>query len=126
MNAHHLVRPGATHGGGIINKIQETQKPQLVDDRPRFRNVGDGPVFFPANLEGCYLGSYDAPLVRDVRLLALLTEWSNPPLGGFGDGGGRRENLWLPQDLVCLQRVEFHNTYDMTGHKLPVAHPIVL
>jgi hypothetical protein len=83
-------------------------------------------VFFPANLEGCYLGSYDAPLVRDVRRLAPLTEWSNPPLGGFGDGGGRRENLWLPQDLVCLQHVEFDNTYDMTGHKLPVAHPIVL
>ena len=68
-----------------------------------------------------------APLVRDVRRLAPLTEWSNPPLGGFGDGGGKRENLWLPQDLVCLQRVGFDNTYEMTGHKLPVpvAHPIV-
>ena len=111
MNAHHLVRPGATHGGGIINKIQETQKPQLVDDRPRFRNVGDGPVFFPANPEWFHLGSYNG--------------WAHPPLGAFGDGGGTNENLRLPRDLVCLQHTGFDNTYEMTGHKLPGKDPIV-
>jgi hypothetical protein len=120
MNTHHLVRPGAKHAGEINDEIQGTGKPQLADDRPRFWTVGDGPVFFPANTEGFHHG----PLVRDVRRLAPFPEWSSPPLGGLGDG--TRENLLLPQDLICLQRVGFDNTYDMTGHRLPVAHPIVL
>jgi hypothetical protein len=58
MNTHHLVRPGATHDGEINDEIQETQKPQLVDDRPRFWNIGDRPVFFPANPEWFHLGSW--------------------------------------------------------------------
>jgi hypothetical protein len=88
-----------------------------------FGTSGTEPVFFPANPEWFHLGSYDAPLVRDLRRLAPLAEWSNPPLGGFGDGGGKSENLQLPQDLVCLQRMGFDNTYEMTGHKLQVANP---
>ena len=37
------------------------------DDRPRFRNVKSRPVFFPASPEWSYLGSRDAPIVRDPR-----------------------------------------------------------
>jgi hypothetical protein len=86
MNAHSLTRPGVTHGKEITNEIQDAQRPQLVDDRPRFRNVKDRPVFFPASPEWFHLGSYDAPLVRDVRRLAPLVEWSNSPLGGSVTG----------------------------------------
>jgi hypothetical protein len=71
-------------------------------------------VFFPANPEWFHLGSYDAPLVRDVRKLAPLVEWSNSPLGGFG------EHLRLPRDLVYHQRIGFDNTCETTDHRLPV------
>jgi hypothetical protein len=45
-------------------------------------------------------------------------------MGGLGDD--TRKNLWLPQDLICLQHVGFDNTYDMTSRTLPTRHPIVL
>jgi hypothetical protein len=77
-------------------------------------------MFFPASPEWFHLGSYDAPLVRDVRKLAPLVEWSNPPLGGLGDRGGESENPRLPRDLVYCQCIEFDNTCDTTGHELPV------
>jgi hypothetical protein len=37
--------------------------PPLTDATQRFWTVGDGPMFFPANLEGLQLGSYDAPVI---------------------------------------------------------------
>ena len=82
-------------------------------------------MFFPANPEWFHLGSYDAPLVRDVRKLAPLVEWSNSPLGGFGDRTGRQthgesEHLLLPQDLVYHQRIGFDNTCETTDFRLPV------
>ena len=64
-------------------------------------------------------------LVRDVRRLAPLVEWSNSPLGGFGDRTGRQthgesEHLRLPRDLVYHQRIGFDNTCETTDHRLPV------
>jgi hypothetical protein len=77
-------------------------------------------MFFPANPEWFHLGSYDAPLVRDVRKLAPLVEWSGPPLRGLGNGGEKGGHLPLPRDLIYRQCIEFHNTCDTTGHKPPV------
>ena len=46
-------------------------------------------MFFPTNPEWFHLGSYNAPLVRNMRELAPLVEWSNPLMGGLGTGGER-------------------------------------
>ena len=119
-----MVRPGAKHDGEVNDETQGPRGPPLPGATPRFWTVGDGPMFFPASLEGFHLGSYDAPLLRDVRRLAPFHEWSSPPPGGLGDD--TRKSLWLPQDLVCLQHVGFNNTYDMTSRTLPTRHPIVL
>jgi hypothetical protein len=124
MGAHHLVRPGAKHDGEVHDETQGPIGPPLSNATPRFWTVGDGPMFFPANLEGFHLGSYNAPVFRDVRRLAPFPKWSNPPLGGLGDDTGKR--LWLPQDLVCIQQMGFDNTYDRTSRTLPTRHPIAL
>jgi hypothetical protein len=108
-NAHRLTRPGVTHGGEITNEIRDTQGPQLVDDRPRFQTIKNRPVFFPASPEWFHLGSYDAPLVGDLRRLAPLVEWSNSPLGGFGDGTGRQTS-GESEHLRC----------ETTDHGIPV------
>ena len=50
-------------------KIHETQRPWLADDRPRFWNIVDGPVFFPTSPDMFHLGSYDALLVKDTKRL---------------------------------------------------------
>ena len=63
-NTHCLTRPGVTQAGEFTTEIQDTHRPRLFDDRPRFQNVKDRPVFFPTNPEWFHLGSYDAPLVR--------------------------------------------------------------
>jgi hypothetical protein len=143
MNAYHLTRREVKHGRGVTDKTRgdvraketescqptesprDTQRPQLVDDRPRFQNVKDRPVFFPTSPEWFHLGSYDAPLVRDVRGPAPLVEWSNSPLGGFGvrterQTYGESEHLRHSRDLVYHQRIGFNNTCETTGHRLPV------
>ena len=114
------TQPGVTHAGEITTEIRDAHRPRLFDDRPRFQNVKDRPMFFPTKPEWFHLGSYDAPLVRDMRKLAPLVEWSSPPLRGLGNGGERSENLRLPRDLVYRQYIEFDDTCDTTGHKPPV------
>jgi hypothetical protein len=75
VNAYHLTRRGVKQGreitdktrGGVratetescqpIKSSRDTQRPQLVDDRPRFQNVKDRPVFFPTSPEWFHLGS---------------------------------------------------------------------
>jgi hypothetical protein len=81
-------------------------------------------MFFPANLEGLQLGSYNAPVLRDVRQLAPFPERSNPPVGGLGDDTGRC--LRPPQDFVCIQHIGFDNTYDRTSRTLQTRYPITL
>ena len=93
-------RVEATDSGEINNEVREAYRPQLVDDRPRFQNVRDRPVFFPASPEWFHLGSHNAPLARDVRRLTPLVGWPKPPLGGPGDGSGNNETLRLPRDFV--------------------------
>jgi hypothetical protein len=76
----HATRTGATrrgvkHGGGVTGKTRgdvraegtescqptesprDTKRLQLVDDRPRFQNVKDRPVFLPTSPEWFHLGS---------------------------------------------------------------------
>jgi hypothetical protein len=119
-NAHCLTQPGVTNAGEFTTEIRDAHKPRLFDNRPRFQNVKDRPMFFPTNPGWFYLGSYDAPLVRDMRKLTSLVEWSSPPLKGLGTGGERSENLRLPRDLVYRQYIEFGGTCDTTGHDPPV------
>jgi hypothetical protein len=125
ISTHRLVRPETKPDGEVNDKTQGPRGPPLTGATPRFWTVGDGPMFFPASLEGFHLGSYDAPLLRDVRRLAPFPAWSSSlPLGGLGDD--TRKNLWLPQDLICIQHVGLDNTYDMTSRTPPTRHPIVL
>ena len=81
-------------------------------------------MFFPADLEGLQLGSYDAPVLRDVRQIATFPERSNPPAGGLGEDTGKY--LRPPQDFVCIQHIGFDNTYDRTHRTLPTRYPTTL
>jgi hypothetical protein len=117
-NAHRLTQTRVTQS--VTNEVRDTQTAQLVDDRPGFQSVTDKPMLFPAGPEWFHLGSYDTPLVGDVRKLALLDEWTSLPLGGVGDGGRKRVHLRLPHDLVYHQRIGFDNTCKLTGRRLPV------
>ena len=108
VNAYHLTRRGVKHGGGVTDKTRgdvraketescqptesprDTKRPQLVDDRPRFQNVKDRPMFLPTSPEWFHLGSYDAPLVRDVRGLSIRqgkrgARREESPSGGGGE-----------------------------------------
>ncbi len=100
-NTRYLTWPGVTQAGEFNTEIRDTHRPRLFDDRPRFQNIKERPMFFPTNPEWFLLGSYDAPLVRDARKLAPLVEWSSPPMGMLGADGER---------MPC----------DTTGHNLPV------
>ena len=81
-------------------------------------------MFFPANLEGLQLGSYDAPVIGTMRRIAPFIGRLNPPAGGHGEDTGKY--LWRPQDFVYIQHTGFDNTYDRPSRTLPTRYPITL
>jgi hypothetical protein len=85
--------PGITQAGEFDTEIRDTRRPRLFNDGSRFRNIKDRPLLFPTNPVWFRRGSYADPLVGDVRRLAPLVEWSDPPVGRPGAGGER-----MPRD----------------------------
>ena len=110
---------GVTRAGEVNTGFGDTRKPRLLDDRPRFLIVTNRPMFFPTNPEWFHLGSYNAPLVRDVRKFAPLIKWSGPP-------GNKRDQIPCHTDQILtiatsaavqpLQEIRIVHTYEDAMH----------
>ena len=115
-NTRYSTWPGVTQADEVSAEVWDPRESQLCDDRPRFQNVKDRKLFFPTSPEWFHLGSRDAPLVRDVRKLAPIIEWSNQL--GHEQGGMSCHAMSQHLPVVTLAAIqqpqEMHivNTYE--------------
>jgi hypothetical protein len=113
-NTRYSTWPGVTQADEVSAEVWDPRESQLFDDRPRFQNVKDRKMFFPTSPEWFHLGSRDAPLVRDVRQLALLIEWSNPLGHGRMSCHAMSQHLPVVTSSAIQRPQEMHivNTYE--------------
>ena len=72
-------------------RTTEENAAQTADDRPRFDDVQDRPVFFPVSPEWFHLGSQCAPIARQVEpIIRPAGTYLGPFNGGTQTDGTRR------------------------------------
>ena len=81
------ILPGCTPFQEMVASKSE-EKEQLVKESPtppkhdyKEDNNGEKPPFLPASLEWFHLGSFEAPLVRNVKNLSISEKIQQDPLG---------------------------------------------
>ena len=104
-----------------IGNHRETKKEaaQTADDRPRFDNVKQRPVFFPMSPDWFHLGSHCAPIARQVEPMQRpMGVYLGPFDGGTQSGGIQRATETITR-VIRTSSAATYCTHNEANHNQP-------